>query len=140
MRERSSLSWTEKLGLAVRIWLRFVHVSVQVRRTPLPSFVECLAAVEGGTGRKRHSARSLARAVDRSLRIGSHRPYCLINSLVLFRLLREQGDSAVLVIGLPKAPTDERAHAWVELDGRDVGPPPGNLGHRELARLPGSES
>jgi hypothetical protein len=136
MRRRSRFSTAEKLRLAVRIWLRFVHVSIQVRRKPLPVFVARLAAVDGAGGRKRHPARTLARAVDRSLRIGRRRPYCLINALVLFRLLREQGDPAVLVIGLPHAPTDERAHAWVELDGRDVGPPPGSLGHRGLARLP----
>jgi hypothetical protein len=56
--------------------------------------------------------------------------------LVLFRLLREQGEQAELVIGLlPNAP-NQRAHAWVELDGRDVGPPPGRFGHEEMARLP----
>ncbi len=44
---------------------------------------------------------------------------------MLYRLLREQGDAAELVIGLPKNPADKSAHAWVELDGVDVGPPPG---------------
>jgi hypothetical protein len=68
--------------------------------------------------------------------VGRHRPRCLINALVLFRLLREQGEAAILVIGLPEVATDERAHAWVEVDGRDVGPPPGGRGYRELARLP----
>lgn len=40
----------------------------------------------------------------------------------------------MLVIGLPEEPVDERAHAWVELEGRDVGPPPGRGNHVELAR------
>ena len=40
-----------------------------------------------------------------------------------------------LVIGLPEQAKDERAHAWVELEGRDVGPPPGRAGHLEMARL-----
>lgn len=135
MPEGSRLSAVEKARLAVRIWLRFVHVSIQVRRKPLPVFVARLGAVDVAAAPTRRPVRTLARAVDRSLRLGSHRPYCLINALVLFRLLREQGDPAVLVIGLPEAPTDERAHAWVELDGHDVGPPPGRLGHREMARL-----
>jgi Transglutaminase-like superfamily len=59
----------------------------------------------------------------------------LINALVLYRLLREQGDPVELVIGLPEQAADERAHAWVELEGRDVGPPPGRAGHSEMARL-----
>ena len=54
---------------------------------------------------------------------------------MLFRLLREQGDDVELVIGLPEEAADERAHAWVELHGRDVGPPPGRAGHEEMARL-----
>jgi hypothetical protein len=136
MPSRVRLSPAGKLRLAARIWLRFVHVSVRVRREPLPAFVARLAAVDGAQPRSRLPVRLLARAVDRSLRVGRHRPYCLINALVLFRLLREQGDRAVLVIGLPELPTDERAHAWVELDGHDVGPPPGSIGHREMARLP----
>jgi hypothetical protein len=85
--------------------------------------------------RSRHPTRRLSRAVDRSLRIGSRRPTCLVNSLVLFRLLREQGDHAELVIGLPESPTSKDAHAWVELDGREVGPPPGRAGHSQLARF-----
>jgi hypothetical protein len=53
----------------------------------------------------------------------------------LFRLLREQGDPAELVIGLPDAAADHEAHAWVEVDGRDVGPPPGRGQHEPLARF-----
>ena len=76
----------------------------------------------------------LANAVDRTLRLGRRRPTCLVSSLVLFRLLRAQGDAAELVIGLPASPRDKDAHAWVELEGTDVGPPPGRNGHVELAR------
>ena len=71
----------------------------------------------------------------RSLRIGGIRPRCLYNALVLYRLLREQGDQAVLVIGLPPTAANEEAHAWVELSGYDVGPPPGRNGHEPLARF-----
>jgi hypothetical protein len=54
---------------------------------------------------------------------------------VLFRLLRAQGDPAELVIGLPHEPRDEEAHAWVEIQRVDVGPPPGKGSHEELARF-----
>ena len=52
-----------------------------------------------------------------------------------YRLLREQGDEPELVIGLPQTAADKDAHAWVELDGVDVGPPPGRGTHEELARF-----
>jgi Transglutaminase-like superfamily len=61
-------------------------------------------------------------------------PRCLYNAIVLYGLLRRQGDGAQVVIGLPTAPVDKDAHAWVEVDGRDVGPPPGQAHHEELAR------
>ena len=129
------LSLREKLVLAIRVWVRFALVSVRVRRQPLPRLVAHLASVDGSP-RRPHAPATLARAVDRSLRVGSHRPRCLINALVLFRLLKEQGDECELVIGLPELAENERAHAWVELKGRDVGPPPGRAGHCEMARLP----
>lgn len=135
MPDHTPLSLRDKVLLATRVWVRFALVSLRVRRQPLPTLVARLSAVDGGPPRRHHEPATLARAVDRSLRIGSHRPRCLINALVLYRLLREQGDPVELVIGLPEQAADERAHAWVELEGRDVGPPPGRAGHREMARL-----
>ena len=58
-----------------------------------------------------------------------------MSALVLYRLLREQGDEPELVIGLPQTAADKDAHAWVELGGVDVGPPPGRGTHEELARF-----
>lgn len=136
MRSRDGLSWTEKAHLASRIWFLFAVVSVQVRRLPLPEFVAELTGAAGSRAQPRRPAATLSNAVSKSLRIGSHRPRCLISALVLYRLLRDQGDPAELVIGLPDAAPDQRAHAWVEVDGKDVGPPPGRGRHVELARLP----
>lgn len=136
MSDRSPrLSLREKAQLATRVWVQFALVSIRVRRQPLPRLVARLASVNGSP-RRTHAPATLARAVDRSLRVGNHRPRCLINALILFRLLREQGDEGELVIGLPELAENERAHAWVELKGRDVGPPPGRAGHQEMARLP----
>ena len=44
----------------------------------------------------------------------------------------QQGDPAVLAIGLPEGARDHTAHAWVEVDGADVGPRPGALDRRRL--------
>lgn len=130
----SRLSLRAKTGLALRIWVLLARVVVGLRREPLPT----LAARLGSSPRVRGDRLApdrLSRAVDRSLRVGEHRPRCLVNALVLYRLLREQGDDAELVVGLPARPVDKDAHAWVELGGVDVGPPPGRSGHEELARF-----
>ncbi len=130
----AGLSLRAKAGLALRIWVLLVRVLVGLRREPLPAYVARL-----GTAETQHRSRlapdRLSRAVDRSLRIGERRPRCLVNALVLYRLLREQGDDAELVVGLPARAVDTDAHAWVELGGIDVGPPPGRSGHEELARF-----
>ena len=125
---------TGKIRLALRVWLSFARVQVGMRRRPLPAY-----AAQLGRPRRLHSPalapQQLSRAVDRSLRLGAHRPRCLTSALVLFRLLREQGDAAELVIGLPAEPSNHEAHAWVELEGLDVGPPPGRGGHETMARF-----
>src|SRR5262245_12399063 len=129
------LSLAEKARLATRIWVRFGLVTIDLRRKPLPALVDELTQTNGEP-RSSYSAGTLSNAVHRSLHLGSRRPRCLVNALVLFRLLREQGEPAELLIGLPREAANQEAHAWVELDGRDVGPPPGRYGHEEMARLP----
>lgn len=122
-----------KASLFVRIWAWFAVINVLLRVRPLPSIVRQLSA-------ERNSKRSpmppvrLGRAVSRSVSLLGYQPRCLTLSLVLYRLLGEQGESAELVVGLPREPLDNKAHAWVEIGGLDVGPPPGKQGHEELAR------
>jgi len=101
---------------------------------PLPLLAQELGRAPISTNRQ--PPRVLSGAVDRSLRLGPFRTRCLFGALVLFRLLREQGDPVELVIGLPADARDHAAHAWVELGGIDLGPPPGRGNHSELARFP----
>jgi hypothetical protein len=125
------LRW--KVSLALRIWLTFVLVQTGLRRRPLPELVT-------GLGRPRRTRcygvppPRLGIIVARALRLGRRRARCLTSSLVLYRLLQHQGLPAELVIGLPEMPRGRQAHAWVEVRGVDVGPPPGRSGHVELAR------
>jgi len=129
-------SLARKAELFVRIWAWFVLVSVLLRLRPLPSLVRQLST-------SRRSARPpipplrLGRAVSRSVSLLGYQPRCLTLSLVLYRLLGEQGESPELVVGLPREPLDNKAHAWIEIGGLDVGPPPGRQGHEELARYGG---
>jgi transglutaminase superfamily protein len=122
----------------VALWVRIVRCYAEVRRRlsrePLPALAASFGNVPVRTGDP-IPPRQLGWAVDRTLRIGSHRPRCIFNALVLYRLLREQGDAAVLVVGLPPDAITKDAHAWVELDGVDVGPPPGQAGHEPMARF-----
>lgn len=127
------LALRAKAGLALRIWSLYPRVVVGLRREPLPAFIARLGEVE--RRRTPLSPDRLARAVDRNLRLRDRQPRCLVSAAVLYRLLREQGDRAELVVGLPQTPADKEAHAWVELGGVDVGPPPGRGTHEELARF-----
>jgi hypothetical protein len=119
--------------LTIEIWSSYARVRRAVHRIPLPELVERLESV---SGRRVASARpaDLSTAVDRRLRWGKRRPTCLVSALVLFRLLRRRGQPAELVIGLPEHAATPAAHAWIELRGRDIGPPPGRNGHLQLAR------
>ncbi len=122
-----------KARLLLRIWFWFVAVHVRLRLHPLPEVIARLRA--GG----RHQPLAIAPArlgvvIPAALTLAGHRPRCLINALIHYRLLTEQGESPELVIGLPDEAEDHLAHAWVELAGVDVGPPPGRAGHIPLAR------
>ena len=123
-----------RVRLALRILRTYAAVHRRLSREPLPNLAARFGDVTPQAG-DRIPPRQLAWAIDRTLRVGSHRPRCIFNALVMYRLLREQGDPAVLVIGLPKEAMTKDAHAWVEIDGTDVGPPPGRAGHEEMARF-----
>jgi hypothetical protein len=133
-RTPSPLGIASKVSLAALIWLRFAGVAVGVKRQRLPDLVQSLAA-RGRAHVPEVPAVHMGRIVQRVLRVGPWQPRCLFTALVLYRFLRERGDAAQLVIGLPREPRDKDAHAWVEVEGVDVGPPPGRSGHEELARF-----
>lgn len=127
------IGWAAKARLLAVVWLTAAGVVIGLRSERLPAFITRLGVP---ADRRPVPAFLLSRAVSRGLRIGPWQPRCLIRALVLYRLLRAQGVEAVLVIGLAADSPSTEAHAWVELDGRDIGPVPGANGHRALARYP----
>jgi hypothetical protein len=131
----AGLTVVGKLRLLGRVWATAARVQLDLWRRPLPEVAAPAPPTPARVG-ARTSPTLLSRAVWRGLRIGPVRPRCLQRSLVLYRLLREQGDDAELIIGLERGATSSDAHAWVELHGRDIGPPPGGSGFEELARFP----
>ena len=127
------LSIPGKAALLVRVWATAGRVQLALRRRPLH---EVVASLDQPSAREPLPVAVLNRAISRGLRLGQRQPRCLTRSLVLYGLLRAQGEAPELVIGLPDRPTSHDAHAWVVLDGRDVGPFPGGNGYRELSRYP----
>ena len=124
----------EKCGLALRVYRAFLRVAPRVHRRPLPDLVAMLGVAPKSLAAPAPVAR-ISRAVDRCLVFAPIRPRCITLSLVMYRLLVEQGARPELVIGLEPDASNHRAHAWVELDGRDVGPPPGRSGHEPMGRF-----
>ena len=122
-----------KIHLAGRVWWGYFSVRLALLRHPLPVVVQRLSR-RRPLPAYRLAPEDLGRIVWRALQIRRHRPRCLFNALVLYRLLWAQADTAELVIGLPEAPIGKDAHAWIEVEREDVGPPPGACGHVELAR------
>jgi hypothetical protein len=96
------------------------------RRRSLPRPV----AVADGSWR---IALRLGNAVDRVLSVLPTDSRCLVQSLVLTRMLSARGIRSTLIIGAHSAPSFE-AHAWVEHDGRAV-LPPGDFGESRLLEL-----
>lgn len=130
------MTLVQKVLMAARIWWLALVMTIETRRKPLPALVLRLAEV--GTPRRRYPQDPvrLGQVVTRTLTTPKGPPRCLISALVAFRINRLEGRPVELVIGLPKTPQDKDAHAWLEMNGRDIGPPPGRHGHVELTRYP----
>lgn len=130
------VSPASRVRLALRIFRAYlvVQVGLRLRRRPLPELVHNLAA-GASVARDVHPPRRVSWATYRLLKLGPYRPRCLIGSLVVFRVLHEQRSPALLAIGLPEAGEDITAHAWIEVENRDVGPPPGRGDHEVMVRF-----
>lgn len=63
------------------------------------------------------NAQCIARMVRIAATHGFRRASCLVQSLVLWRLLRRHGIASELRIGTRKAENQFQAHAWVECGG-----------------------
>ena len=122
-----------RISLFLRSWIWFILVRRQLRTTPLPAVVERLEVAPRRMGRCLPPDQ-LSALVARGLRLRPDSNRCLPSALVLYRLLVEQGDRPEIVIGLREDARDEIAHAWVEIDGHNIGPAPAGRRHVELAR------
>lgn len=119
-----------RAGLVGEILAAYVRVRVELHRRGVPAIVSTLRAAgqgtcppaDAGTFETWLVARRLANAIDRTLGPLPVDSRCLVQSLVLLRLLTARGISGTLVIGAQSA-TDFAAHAWLEHAGRPVQAP-----------------
>ncbi len=134
-RDEKPLTSVRKLVLGAHVWRVHLIVRAGLRRDSLSTLVQRLDVRDGARDEVDDPAR-LSRIVDKGLSVFGLRPRCLILALVLFRVMRERGIPAEVVIGIPHQAEDHLAHAWVEVDNVDFGPPPGKGRHEELVRYP----
>jgi hypothetical protein len=125
----------QKAALATEILRAYVQVRWRLWRTDLP---RTLAAVRAGridhTASTRESlvlGTRLGQAVGRTLHLLPTDDRCLMQSLVLTRLLADRGIDSALVIGVVVEP-EFAAHAWVERDDVPLLPTSGSAYARLL--------
>lgn len=124
---------SSKVRLAALIATRYLRVARDLRLHPLQDVVARHSVRAPG---RLYRIRTLTSAVDRVLVLPWRRLRCLPRAVVLYSLLVDQGHDARLVIGLPPVSQSPEAHAWVEIEGTDVGPYPGREGRQELISYP----
>jgi hypothetical protein len=110
----AALRIAPKAMLAGEIVATYARVRWLIRRDPLPAVVGSLrgrpsARAGGGV----ETGRRLGHAVGRTLSVLPADSRCLMQSLVLTRLLARRGIESRLVIGV-RAGDRFAAHAWVE--------------------------
>lgn len=121
-----------KLLWAIQVYWTWAVVLVQIRRTPLPDLIGEMRVPRRSS--PAWTPRRTVANVARLLRFRNRRARCLISSIVGLRMLSMAGYETDVVIGLPNDAADHGAHAWLEVGGRDIGPPPGRGDHVEIAR------
>lgn len=125
----------QRVRLARRVIARYIAVRVLLARLPLPRVVDTYSE-KASPPTSVIEVKSLRRAVDRLLVLPGRPLRCLPRALVLYSMLIEEGHEARIAIGLPEVSTTIRAHAWVEVEGIDVGPSPGRDGHAPMVLYP----
>jgi len=125
------------VSLSLR-WRGFRATRAALERFPPKAKVKQNAATASGR------AAQTAYMVNLADRHGLVHPSCLAKSLTLWWLLRRQGISADLRIGIRKEKEKFEAHAWVERDGAALNEPEEHHQHftafdEALSSLPAAE-
>lgn len=117
MTESRSLPLPRKLALAGEIVVAYVRIRRLLRRRDLRRTLEAIrTGAPAGRPPTATTDERLAGAVQRTLERLPADSRCLMQSLVLTRLLARRGRASTLVIGVSPAGRFG-AHAWVEREG-----------------------
>lgn len=120
------MSIGRKLSLVLEILVEYVPAWWILRTRNVVDMVTAARSVgitkpRGPAHLEHRTARRLGHAVGRTLRLLPTDSRCLIQSLVLTRLLARRSIPCTLVIGVRNEP-EFQAHAWVEHQERPVLP------------------
>ncbi len=115
---------SERMRLTAEILLAYAHARRALRRAPIAAAVASLRSSASPSPPEEavdalEEIRRLGNAVSRALTLMPGDTRCLVQSLVLTRMLAGRGIPARLVIGARTEP-DFLAHAWVECAGHPV--------------------
>ena len=124
----------ERAALVAEAWTTYRKVRRLLPHGDVGGIVASLTSLPPAHAARDVDPQWLGRMIWR--RLPQAQAVCIDRALVQMAMLHRRGVSSRLVIGLPKVATSKEAHAWVEVDGVDVGPPPGGRGHTALARYP----
>ena len=119
----------DRLRLSVEILVAYAELLRLLRRNDLPAMVAGARTVRLdpapiGPGADEHAtAIRIGRMVNRVVTKLPTDKRCLINSLVVVRMLKHRDIESRVVIGVQSGAEGFRAHAWVEHDERPVLPP-----------------
>lgn len=113
-----------KLFVTAEILTTYLRVLVELRTTDIRVVAQTLRRSARPARPETDFVRAerLGRAVERVLAWTPRRSRCLVQSLVLTRMLARRGIESSLVIGVA-AGESFAAHAWVEADGVALLPP-----------------
>lgn len=120
------LRLSDRARLSAEILIAYVELLVLLRRNDLTMMVEGarslrVTPVPPLPASEAHAAAlRLGRIVQRVITKLPTDKRCLINSLVVVRMLSQRGIDARVVIGVQSGGEGFRAHAWVEHDDRPV--------------------
>jgi Transglutaminase-like superfamily len=115
----------QRLCLAGEVFVGYARARRALKDAPVTTVLAQLraksdaAAIERAQESRLQEARALGRAVTRTLGLLPGDTRCLMQSLVLTRLLSARGIAGSLVIGTRTSPSF-LAHAWVEHCGEPV--------------------
>lgn len=131
---RQVLGDRRERGLVVRMLVWRLIVSTLKHIVP----IRRLVAIAGSRSPRRAALPTRERIIELARlacrpRLNGPRDNCLDRSLIAYRYLRAAGDSPSLVVGFGRAGDALRGHAWLVINGEEVGEP--HTTHEDFGEL-----